>query len=127
MDFLVNGIQAVANFLWGTPMTIALLGIGIYMTIKFKFKYQFSLKFMFQNSIGKLFKKGEKGEGTISSFAAGCTALASTVGVGNIAGRRDGGHDGRPWRHRLDVGRRTGGHVHQGGRDHPRAALPRPV
>ena len=86
MDFLVNGIQAVANFLWGTPMTIALLGIGIYMTIKFKFKYQFSLKFMFQNSIGKLFKKGEKGEGTISSFAAGCTALASTVGVGNIAG-----------------------------------------
>ena len=63
MDFLVNGIQAVANFLWGTPMTIALLGIGIYMTIKFKFKYQFSLKFMFQNSIGKLFKKGEKGEG----------------------------------------------------------------
>ena len=33
MDFLVNGIQAVANFLWGTPMTIALLGIGIYMTI----------------------------------------------------------------------------------------------
>ena len=85
MDALLNAMWAVSDFLWGTPMTIALVGTGIYLSIKFKFGYITKMKFHYQNTFGKMFKKGE-GEGTVSGFAAACTAMANTIGVGNIGG-----------------------------------------
>lgn len=88
MDSILNVMYAISNFLWGTPMTIALVGTGLYLTIKFKFRYITKIKFHFKNTYGKMFKgSGEgEGEGTVSGFAAACTAMANTIGVGNIGG-----------------------------------------
>lgn len=85
MDAILNVLWAVSDFLWGTPMTVALVGTGLYLSIKFKFSYITKFRFHFKNTFGKMFSKAE-GEGTVSGFAAACTAMANTIGVGNIGG-----------------------------------------
>lgn len=85
MDVILNIIQTISDFLWGTPMTIGLVGTGVYLSIKFKFRYITKMKFHFNNTFAKAFKKGE-GEGSVSGFAAACTAMANTIGIGNIGG-----------------------------------------
>ena len=86
MNGLLLVIQTISDFLWETPMTIALIGTGLYLSIKFKFRYITKIKFHFQNTFGKMFKGKGEGEGTVSGFAAACTAMANTIGVGNIGG-----------------------------------------
>ncbi|WP_308857015.1 amino acid carrier protein [uncultured Oscillibacter sp.] len=67
-------------------MTVALVGTGLYLGIRFGFRYNFrKVGFNFKNTFGKMFRKGE-GAGTVSGFAAACTAMANTIGVGNIGG-----------------------------------------
>lgn len=61
MNGLLLVIQTISDFLWGTPMTIALIGTGLYLSIKFKFRYITKIKFHFQNTFGKMFK-GKGGE-----------------------------------------------------------------
>ena len=79
-------ITAISDFLWGTPMTVARVGTGLYLGIRFGFRYNFrKVGFNFRNTFGKMFQKGE-GTGTVSGFAAACTAMANTIGVGNIGG-----------------------------------------
>ncbi|MCI1960172.1 MAG: alanine:cation symporter family protein, partial [Clostridia bacterium] len=86
VDSILNILSAISDFLWGTPMTIALVGTGLYLTIKFKFRYITKIKFHFKNTYGKMFKGEGEGEGSVSGFAAACTAMANTIGVGNIGG-----------------------------------------
>lgn len=82
VKFLVD----ISNFMWGTWMTVFLLGTGIFLSIRFRFIYNFrKIGFHFRNTYGKMFKAGE-GTGTVSGFAAACTAMANTIGVGNIGG-----------------------------------------
>ena len=77
---------ALADFLWGTPMTVVLVGTGLYLSIRFRFYYNFrKIAFNWKNTYGRMFRKSE-GAGTISGFAAACTAMANTIGVGNIGG-----------------------------------------
>lgn len=79
-------LQSAANAMWGTWMTVLILGTGIFLSIRFRFYYNFrKIPFHFKNTYGKMFKKGE-GTGTVSGFAAACTAMANTIGVGNIGG-----------------------------------------
>lgn len=85
MGVLENFIYWLADFMWGTWMTVLIVATGIFLSIKFKFSYITKIKFHFKNTIGKMAQKGE-GEGTVSGFAAACTALANTIGTGNIAG-----------------------------------------
>lgn len=85
MDGFLNILQAISDFLWGTPMAVALVGTGVYLSFKFKFRYITKMKFHFGNTFAKAFKKGE-GEGSVSGFAAACTAMANTIGIGNIGG-----------------------------------------
>ena len=66
-------------------MILVLIGMGLYLTVHFRFYYLTKMPFHFRNTYGKMFKKGE-GEGSVSSFAAACTAMANTIGVGNISG-----------------------------------------
>ena len=83
LDFL-NG---VSDFMWGTWMTVLLLGMGIALSILFRFRYNFrSIRFHFRNTFGKMLQGGGTGTGTVSGFAAACTAMANTIGVGNIGG-----------------------------------------
>jgi len=80
----VNSI--ISDFVWGIPAMICIVGVGIFLTLKTKFiqvrKFGSSMK----NTVGKLFDKSSVKEGTMSPFQAVCTALAGTVGTGNIAG-----------------------------------------
>jgi len=90
----VNGI--VNGFVWG-PWTLALLvGTGIYLTVILGVPQVRYFGFMFKEIFGKMGKKQDKSEGSISSFAAMATALASTVGTGNIAGVATALHLGGP-------------------------------
>lgn len=85
MEAISNAIVWLADFMWGNWMTFLLLGAGVILSVLFKFRYQLKIGFHFKNTYAKMFKKGE-GTGTVSGFAAACTALANTVGTGNISG-----------------------------------------
>ena len=74
-------LKALDAFAWGPPLLILLVGTGIYLTIRLGLLQVARLPKAFQ----LIFIK-DKGHGDVSSFAALCTALAATVGTGNIIG-----------------------------------------
>ena len=85
MEKLTEFLYWLDDLLWGNWMTVAVVGMGVLLSIRFGFRYQRKLRFNFKNTFGKMLEKGE-GEGTISGFRAACTALANTIGTGNISG-----------------------------------------
>lgn len=82
----ING--AINAFAWGPVMLLLLVGTGVYLSIRTGFVQVGKFGFMMKNTVGSLFKKGEKKEHgkNLSPFQAVTTALAGTVGTGNIAG-----------------------------------------
>ena len=74
------------NFIWGVPAMVCIIGVGLYLSFRTGFlqirKFGYSLKC----TAGRMFKKKEASDGSITPFQAVCTALAATVGTGNIAG-----------------------------------------
>lgn len=81
MDFINQIATAVDDFLWGVPMIIILLGTHIFMTVRTKFMQRKTLK-----AIKLSVTKDPETDGDISPFQALTTALASTIGTGNIIG-----------------------------------------
>ena len=81
-DFVgwLNGIA------WGPWMLLLLVGTGVYLSIRVGFIQFGKFGYAMKNTLGKIFKKTEAGEGEITPFQAVATALAATVGTGNIAG-----------------------------------------
>ncbi|WP_019774488.1 alanine/glycine:cation symporter family protein [Streptococcus sobrinus] len=77
LDFFTK----IDDFVWGPPLLVLLVGTGIYLTIRLGLLQILRLPKAF-----KLIFAEDKGEGDISSFAALATALAATVGTGNIVG-----------------------------------------
>ena len=80
----ING--AVNGFVWGAPMLVLLIGVGILMTVRNRGLQFRKFGYAMKNTIGKIFHKTHAGEGEITPFQAVSTALAGTVGTGNIAG-----------------------------------------
>ena len=78
-----NQLNGIA---WGPWMLILLVGTGIYYSYKLGFIQFFKFGYALKNTIGKIFTKTEAKEGEITPFQAVSTALAATVGTGNIAG-----------------------------------------
>ena len=76
----------INNIVWGWPCMILLLGVGLYLTLGSRFlqirKFGYSMK----NTVGRVLERKKASAGSISPFQALCTALAATVGTGNIAG-----------------------------------------
>lgn len=95
MESIMKFNSFVNGIVWGPWMLTLLVGTGIYLTILLGFPQVRYFGAMFKEVFGGLKKKGE-GEGTISSFAALSTALASTIGTGNIAGVATALHLGGP-------------------------------
>ena len=89
----INGI--VNGIVWGPWMLTLLVGTGVYLTLILGLPQVRYFGLMFKEVFGNLGKKKE-GEGSISSFAALSTALAATVGTGNIAGVATALHLGGP-------------------------------
>lgn len=84
LDTIKTIVTAVSNFFWGPPLFIAVLGTGLYYTLAFRFITFTKMRHHIKNTYGVMFARVSKGEGTFRSFAAAC--LASTMGVGSIAG-----------------------------------------
>lgn len=82
MEFINSGIAWLAGALWGLPLIIFLLGVGVYLTFLLR-GVQFRA---FIHAFKLIFHKEHGSEGDISHFAALMTALAATVGIGNIVG-----------------------------------------
>lgn len=80
----INGV--LNNFIWGVPAMVCIIGVGIFLTVKTWFIQVRKFKLAFTSILGKIFDKSEVTEGAMSPFQAVCTALAGTVGTGNIAG-----------------------------------------
>ena len=81
----VNG--AVNNFVWGVPAMILIMGVGLYLAIRTHFVQLRKFGVSMRETVGKLFRpKENSGKGSVTPFQAVCTALAATVGTGNIAG-----------------------------------------
>ena len=80
----INGV--VNGFVWGPIMLILLVGTGVYFSFRIGFPQFRRFGYAMKNTIGKIFEKTEAAEGEITPFQAVSTALASTVGTGNIAG-----------------------------------------
>ncbi|MGT2947796.1 alanine/glycine:cation symporter family protein [Streptococcus devriesei] len=78
---MLDFFTALDNIVWGAPLLILLVGTGIYLSIRLGLLQVLKLPKAF-----KLIFADDKGEGDISSFAALATALAATVGTGNIVG-----------------------------------------
>ncbi len=79
--------SAVNSFAWGPIMLTLLVGTGIYITIRVRFLQVRKFGYIMKNTVGSLFKKQDKDHGAnLSPFQAVTTALAGTVGTGNIAG-----------------------------------------
>ena len=86
LSVIENVNTAVNNFIWGLPAMICIIGIGLYLSIRTGFIQIRKLPYALKHTIGKVFDKKESAEGSLTPFQAVCTALASTVGTGNIAG-----------------------------------------
>ncbi|MBE0495009.1 MAG: sodium:alanine symporter family protein [Campylobacterales bacterium] len=82
METLEAIVSSISSFVWGVPMLTLLVGTGIYLTIRLKFMQFWALP----HALRMIFAKEEGAKGEISHFAALMTALAATVGIGNIVG-----------------------------------------
>ena len=85
MEELVKLTSDISHFLWGSPVPIILIGTGIFATIIFNGSFIVRWVTHFRNTYGRIFNP-VGGTGTVSSFAAACTAMSNTIGTGNIAG-----------------------------------------
>ncbi len=79
-------LESIAGYVWGLPLIILLIGTGFYLTFLLKGLQFRSLLHAFDLALIKRKEGGEDQEGDISHFQALMTALAATVGTGNIAG-----------------------------------------
>lgn len=80
----VNG--AVNGFIWGIPAMICIIGVGLYLSMGTGFIQIRRFVYAIRQTLGKIFDQKEAEKGAMTPFQAVCTALAGTVGTGNIAG-----------------------------------------
>ena len=81
----ING--TLNGIVWGLPATVLIFGVGLYLSIRTGFLQFTKFGTVWKNTIGKIFPRTtEAGHGAVTPFQAVCTALAATVGTGNIAG-----------------------------------------
>jgi len=82
METIEGLVASISSFVWGVPMLTLLVGTGVYLTVRLKFMQFWALP----HALKMIFAKEEGAKGEISHFAALMTALAATVGIGNIVG-----------------------------------------
>ena len=83
----VDAVNSVINnFIWGVPAMICIIGVGLYLSIRTNFLQIRKFPYAIKVTIGRMLRKREASDGSLTPFQAVCTALAATVGTGNIAG-----------------------------------------
>ena len=86
IDIITSVNDALNAFIWGIPAMVCIIGVGLYLAIRSGFLQIRKFGYALKNTVGRVFQKTQAAEGSITPFQAVCTALAATVGTGNIAG-----------------------------------------
>ena len=86
LESIIKINKAVNGFIWGVPAMICIIGVGLLLSVRTRFIQVRKFGAAMKNTIGKIFDKTQAKDGSMSPFQAVCTALAATVGTGNIAG-----------------------------------------
>ena len=86
LDFLVQVNKSVNGFVWGLPAMVAIVGVGLWLMFRTRFVQFRKFGTAMRSTLGKVFTRQTAADGAISPFHAVCTALAGTIGTGNIAG-----------------------------------------
>lgn len=86
LETFIRMHDAVNGFVWGVPAIGMILGVGLYLTLRTRAVQLRRFPEAMRETIGRIFEKRTAKEGSVTPFQAVCTALAATVGVGNIAG-----------------------------------------
>lgn len=79
-------LKIVDDWVWGPAMLVLLVGTGIFLTVRYRFRTWKNLPYALHLTLSKEARTTKRGEGDVSPFACLCTALAATIGTGNIAG-----------------------------------------
>lgn len=85
-EWIANTLKAIDDFVWGPVMLILLVGTGIFLTIRLKFRPWRNLGYAIKSTLSKEARTTKRGKGDVSPFSALTTALAATIGTGNIVG-----------------------------------------
>lgn len=85
-ETIVNINSALNGFIWGVPAMVCIIGVGIWLSVRTNFIQIREFAHAIKVTIGRMFHKDEAEEGSVTPFQAVCTALAGTIGTGNIAG-----------------------------------------
>ena len=84
---IITAVNKVLNdFIWGVPAMTCIIGVGLYLAIRTRFLQIGKFGYALKCTIGRIFEKTTAAKGSLTPFQAVCTALAATVGTGNIAG-----------------------------------------
>lgn len=86
LQFIETVNLAVNNFIWGVPAMVCIFGVGLYLSLRTRFLQIRKFPYAIKTTIGRMFRKKNASDGALTPFQAVCTALAATVGTGNIAG-----------------------------------------
>ena len=86
MEGFSSFVANVDSFVWGPAMLVLLVGTGVYMTIRLKFLTWRNLGYALHSIFSSESRKTDRGSGDVSPFSTLMTALAATIGTGNIAG-----------------------------------------
>ena len=86
METITTVNAAVNNFVWGVPAMICIVGVGLWLSFQTKFIQFRRFGTSMRETFGKMFHRTDATQGAVTPFQAVCTALAATVGTGNIAG-----------------------------------------
>ena len=86
MEKLNQIVSAVDSFVWGPVMLVLLVGTGIFLTIRTRFLPWRNLGYAIKSTLSKEARTKNRGTGDVSPFSALTTALAATIGTGNIVG-----------------------------------------
>ena len=86
MEKLNEIVSAVDGFVWGPVMLVLLVGTGIFLTIRTGFLPWRNLGYALKSTLSKEARTKSRGTGDVSPFSALTTALAATIGTGNIVG-----------------------------------------
>ena len=87
IENILNFTAGIDKVLWGPWTMLFIVFVSVYLTIRSRFFQVRKFGLIWRSTFGKIFRKSEKkGKGVITPFQATATALASTVGMGSIAG-----------------------------------------
>lgn len=86
MELVAKINDAVNGFVWGVPAMVCIIGVGLWLSLGTRFLQFRKFGYAMKATLGRVFQKKEAKDGAVTPFQAVCTALAATVGTGNIAG-----------------------------------------